>query len=161
MLIKAVLPGSFSLTVFGLSQVMIDLEPLYYMLQDNPPLHRFFHTYLGAFLVGLVAIAIARPVCEWLLKFWNSRLSEAQATWLAVETRLSRKTVILSAMIGVFSHVLFDSFLHGDIRPYSPFSQSNDLVSLLSVDEVYLGCVIAGVVGLLIYVVYTVIVVKR
>lgn len=154
MLFKAVLPRGFSLTVFGLSQVMIDLEPLYYMLRDAPPLHRFFHTYMGAFLVGLLVIAVARPICEWLLRFWNSRLSEAQARLLAVNTSIGWRTVVFTAMVGVFSHVFFDSFMHGDIRPFSPFSEGNGLVSLLSVSEIYLACVIAGIVGLFIYAVY-------
>jgi len=52
--IKAVFPAYFSLSVFILSQVLIDLEPLYFLVTDNPPLHRFFHTYAGAGVIFLI-----------------------------------------------------------------------------------------------------------
>ncbi|MCI0354322.1 MAG: hypothetical protein L0099_04665, partial [Acidobacteria bacterium] len=51
--VKAMAAQHFSLTVFAFAQVAIDLEPLYFMLRDEDPLHRFFHTYVGATAVAL------------------------------------------------------------------------------------------------------------
>jgi len=64
--IKAVIPGSFSLTVFAFSQIVIDLEPLYYLLRDAWPVHRFLHTYRGATGVAVCSIVAGKPICEWL-----------------------------------------------------------------------------------------------
>lgn len=45
---KALSPKYCSFTMFGFMQVINDTEPLYYMVQGLWPIHRFFHTYLGA-----------------------------------------------------------------------------------------------------------------
>jgi hypothetical protein len=45
------LPGRFSFTVFCYAQVVTDLEPAYYMLRGQYPVHRFFHSYLGATMI--------------------------------------------------------------------------------------------------------------
>lgn len=156
MLVKAVIPSWFSITAFGYSQILIDLEPLYYMITDDPPLHRFFHTYIGALVVGLIAFISCSKVCEPLLKFWNSRLSETQAKWLAVKTDISMSVAFVSCMVGTLSHIALDSFVHGDIQPLSPFQENNPLAHVVSVNQMYLACIIAGMCGLLIYGVYEV-----
>lgn len=45
-LLKALLQGSFSLMVFGWSQIVMDLQPLIAMLTGMGKLHGFTHTYL-------------------------------------------------------------------------------------------------------------------
>ena len=69
--IKAVAGRHVSLMLFGLSQVVIDLEPAIRIFSSDPSLHGFTHTYLGATLVAFVSVVLGRPVCQWLLDHWR------------------------------------------------------------------------------------------
>ena len=63
MLVKAAVPRSFSIIVFGLTQIVIDLEVLQHMARNEYPFHTFWHTYLGATVIAGLAwyFARARP----------------------------------------------------------------------------------------------------
>lgn len=146
--VKAMAGQHFSFTVFAFTQVAIDLEPLYFMLLDEDPLHRFFHTYVGATVVALVSILIGRPICGWALRVWNSWLSPAQARWLAIPPTISLASAAIAAFIGAYSHIALDSIMHADMRPLAPFVESNSLLGVASIDDLHGICVIAGLVGL-------------
>jgi hypothetical protein len=60
--IKAVMPTSFSFTVFVFSQIVMDLEPTYYLLRGDWPVHCFLHTYLGAAVVTGFSILAGKPL---------------------------------------------------------------------------------------------------
>jgi membrane-bound metal-dependent hydrolase YbcI (DUF457 family) len=62
----------------------------------------------------------------------------------------TQKQVTIGAVLGAYSHLVFDSVMHSDIRPLSPFSQSNGLLHYVSLSELHLFCVAAGVVGLIV-----------
>jgi hypothetical protein len=152
--LKAAAPRHLSLTVFGFSQVLIDLEPLYYMLRHEAIVHRFFHTYVGATLVGLAAVALGRPVCQWLLMLWP-RLRGALAGQppredARVASRIPVGAAVAGAFLGVYSHVVLDSIMHADIRPLAPFSQANPLFRVLSLGALHQLCLGAGIVGLIV-----------
>jgi hypothetical protein len=54
---KSVTGSWFSFTVFCFAQVVIDLEPAWFMLTGDAYIHRFLHTYFGATLAGAGALA--------------------------------------------------------------------------------------------------------
>ena len=137
----------FSFTVFCFAQVLIDLEPGWHMLRGEDEIHRFLHTYLGATAAGLAAAA-GKPACEWALRLWNSRLSPAQARWLGVAPRISWTAAVLGGLVGGWSHVFLDSFMHADMRPLSPLQDGNPLLFAIHVDTLYLACGVAGAIGL-------------
>jgi len=56
--LNAVAPKHISFVSFVAANVLIDIEPLYYMLTKQYPLHRFFHTYVGAGLVSIAAVLL-------------------------------------------------------------------------------------------------------
>jgi hypothetical protein len=145
--LKAVAGRRFSLSAFGLAQVLIDLEPLYYLARQDPPLHRFFHTGLGASLVLAATLLLGKPVCEYALRLWNRHASPplrhsapAEMSWAAAAS---------GAALGVYSHVLLDSLMHYDVRPYAPLTQANPLYGVVGVEPVYLGCAAAGAFGII------------
>ena len=147
--VKAAAPRYFSFSVFVFSQVLIDIEPLYYLLNEEAPVHRFFHTYLGATVIAAVSYLIGRPLCGFCLALFRRtfgwRLSD-----LREAIRLISPTAALSAaLIGCYSHVALDSILHGDMHPLAPFSDANPLFHMISVAELHLYCIVAGVVGLI------------
>jgi membrane-bound metal-dependent hydrolase YbcI (DUF457 family) len=57
----------------------------------------------------------------------------------------------LSAFIGSYSHVALDSIMHMDIEPLSPFSQSNELLGVISVGALHKFCIYSGLVGAAMY----------
>lgn len=146
--IKAVAGRHFSLTVFGLAQVLIDLEPLVRMLRHDAVLHGFSHTYLGALLLAAVAATVGKPLFGWLLWHWNVAARRARAEWASLHATIAWRVAWGSALIGTLSHVWLDSFMHHDLHPWSPLSQANGLLGLFPVGWIYGFCLFSGVVGL-------------
>jgi len=145
--VKAVTPKYFSFVAFGLTQVIIDTEPLFYMSQGLWPIHRFFHTYLGATSVAVFVAIVGKPICEWILRLWNWRLSAPQKVWLGVNPRISFAAAVSGALFGGYSHVLLDSVMHADMRPFAPLSNHNSLLYVISIENLYMLCTIFGILG--------------
>lgn len=150
--VKAVAPRHFSFTMFVFTNVVIDVEPLYFMATGDWPIHRFAHTYLGATAVAIACFLAGRPVCAWALRLWNSRLSEVQARWLRVEPRIDALPAATGVLIGGWSHVLLDSLMHSDVEPLAPFAPGNSLLQLVTLLQLELICVVSGVLGVAILV---------
>lgn len=139
-LVHAAAPGKVSFLAFAGANVLVDIEPGYYMLIGQDPLHRFFHTWLGVTLVALATIAL-----------FAAGLRAAQLVRLPDPfgwQGLRLGPVAVGAVLGAYSHVLLDSVMHADIRPLSPFSQANPLYQWLSLDDLHTLCVVAGAVAI-------------
>ena len=146
--LKAAAPRHFSFTLFAFANVAIDVEPMLYLLTGDYPVHRFLHTYAGATLAAFACYFVGRPVCSWAIRVWNSRLSEAQARWLEVEPRIAALPAAIGAVTGAWSHVLLDSLMHADMRPFAPFSAADGMDRFFSFAEIQGFCVLAGALGL-------------
>lgn len=146
-LIKACAPRHVSFTVFVFAQVLIDIEPLYYMLRGEYPLHRFFHSYIGATLIVAAAYFLGRPICGLALAIMKTNLKPTIESLLAAARSIPRLPALIGAIAGAYSHVFLDSIMHSDIRPLAPFADSNNLFLAVSVFELHLYCAIAGLVG--------------
>ena len=144
---KAVAPRYFSFLVFGITQVGIDAEAAFYLITDDPPYHRFLHTYLGATVVALLAVVIGRPLLGCVLRLWNRLVRADRDSLLWMEPRVPLVAAVTGALIGGYSHVLLDSFLYADMHPISPLSGSNVALDVLSALEVYALCLALGVLG--------------
>ena len=149
--LKSITGRWFSLALFCFVQVLIDVEPGVNMLRGAEPIHDFLHTYAGATLAAVVALVAGKPVCQRLLRFWNTRLSPAQARWLSFPTEISWLAAATGSFAGAWSHVLLDSFMHADMRPLAPWRAENPLIFFVHVDTLYLSCAAAGAAGLAIY----------
>jgi hypothetical protein len=139
-----------SFTIFALTQILIDLEALFYFAQNDGHMHRHLHTLVGAAIVAGVGVVVGRPICQWFLKKWNRHLSSKQKQWLFVEPSISLKSAIWGAALGAFSHIVLDSMMHGDMKPFMPFSDKNGLYNILTLDQLDMLCVLSGILGLLI-----------
>lgn len=49
--------------------------------------------------------------------------------------------------LGAWSHIVFDSIMHADMRPLAPFSDVKALYGLVSIEVLQWGCVGAAVMG--------------
>lgn len=138
-LIHAASPARISFLAFCAANVLIDIEPLIYMLTDNPPLHRFFHTFIGAALVAgstvfLFALIKRLDARNWLPNYLD---------WKGVGTL----PCVIGAALGTGTHILLDCILHADIRPFAPFSDVNPLLRVISLPQLEAGCLMAGAAG--------------
>jgi len=130
---------------FCAANVLIDVESLYNMVTHQPRVHTFLHTYIGATLAAgtiVLAFFVARRLLRDLpdLKILSWR-------------RLRNSAVVAGALMGAWSHVLFDSLMHRDIRPWAPFSESNGLLLLIPLRLLHLGCLVAGVIAIAVWLV--------
>ncbi len=140
LLIKAILQGSFSLMVFGWAQILMDIQPLIAILTGAGCLHGFSHTYVGAALIAAVAGISGKYLSEIGLRVLNVARQDNPiriAWWIS----------LTSAFIGTFSHVLLDSIMHADVVPYFPLHTGNDLLGLISTDDLHKFCLYSGLIG--------------
>jgi membrane-bound metal-dependent hydrolase YbcI (DUF457 family) len=144
MAVKAILQDRFSLMVFGWSKIVIDLQPLFAMLDEYIHLHGFSHTLMGASLLGLLA-AISGKYC-----------SEIGLRLLKLSPHLPIKwsSAFLSAFIGVYSHVILDSIMHDDLYPFAPFSILSAVYRLIGIGHLHLFFLTSGVLGSFVYFIY-------
>jgi LexA-binding, inner membrane-associated putative hydrolase len=148
--LKALAPRHFSLTAFGVTQVVIDVEPLVRILRGDAVLHGFTHTYLGATLIGAACAVLGKPLCQALLNLWKPDPEAPFLTWLRGEAVLSWHAVLLGAFVGTWSHVALDSVMHADVHPFRPWSDANGLLGALSLPALHRGCLLAGAAGALV-----------
>jgi hypothetical protein len=140
----------FSFVVFGLAQFAMDLEPIGRFLVGSSQLHGPVHSLLGATVVGAIVLMAGKPLGKRLLRLWNWRLSPTQRKWLYVEPRFTWTETTTGAFVGTYSHVLFDSIMHTDVRLLYPFGDVNNLAGIISVGELDALCLALGVIGVLI-----------
>ena len=138
--IHALAPRHVSFIAFCAANVLIDVEPLYFMVMQQYRLHRFFHTYVGASLIVAATFALF-----------------VAARWFAARFRLPNVfgwrelgllPVALGAAFGSYSHVLLDSLMHADIKPFAPFTDANPLWRAVPLDVLHWACLAAGLVAL-------------
>jgi len=138
-LIKSILQGSFSLLIFGFTQIMMDLQPLFSIITGFGDLHGFSHTYIGATLIGIISGIFGRYIIYFIIKYRK------------IAINLSWKTVFVSAFIGSYSHIILDSIMHSDMNPYYPVSISNNLFNILSNQMLHDFCLASGAAGFVLY----------
>ena len=62
----------------------------------------------------------------------------------------SFKKILWTSFFGVYSHILLDSPLYSDIRPFYPI-ESNPFYGLISSQQIYLFCSLSFLVGISLY----------
>jgi hypothetical protein len=140
LLIKAAMPRQFSMAAYSLTQIVIDLESGYYMVHQDPPIHRQLHTFLMGGVLGLLCGLVVSRLGAWL-----SRPRDVVGEALAAEYRLS--VAVVSGIFGGLLHPVLDGIIYADIRPFRPFSSANPLYGLVSARTVYEFCVATALVG--------------
>ena len=144
LLLKAILQGSFSLMVFGWTQIVIDIQPLIALLNRDENIHGFTHTYVGATLIAMICTLSGKYLAEYGLVVLH-----LSTPWRRIN--ISWPVSLGSAFIGAYSHVLLDGFMHKDMHPWYPFSDNNNLLYAVSVGDIYKFCTFTGLLGSILY----------
>ena len=142
--IKALLQGSFSLLVFGWTQIVMDIQPLFVMLSGEGHVHGFSHTYIGATLLAVFSALSGKYLSEVGLRIIGVSKSSNPVN-------ISWRISFVSAFIGTYTHVALDSIMHSDVEPFYPFLKSNSLLGLIGIDELYQYCSYAAFLGAILY----------
>ena len=129
---------------FLIANVIVDVEPLTVLLLDlNCPLHGFLHSFLGGTLMAIaLTVAMARV---------RERLNYILST-LKIEQETTARKILAASLLGIYIHILLDSRMHPDIRPFypldiNPFLSRSMLVGL----EVHMLCIWMFIAGLIMY----------
>ncbi len=131
----------FHIPAFLLGSILLDIEPLLVLLFHlRTPLHGFFHTLIGGFLVSL---AISLPL--FIARKPLARLLSS----LKLEQSQSFPFILLGAFSGASIHILTDSIFHREILPFFPIGV-NPFYGLLSSNVIHIIClasfILAGVI---------------
>ena len=133
------------LPTFLVANVIVDVEPLVILTLGlhrtdslGLPLHGLFHSFLGgtfaALLLALVMIRM-RGYLEPLMRL------------VGLDHRPSPRNVFAAALSGVYLHILLDSLLYADIRPFYPSSYNPFLGGMAAAFGVWWFCIVTGLIG--------------
>jgi len=137
LIVKACMQGTFSLMVFGWSQILIDIQPLVVLLSGKGELHGLSHTYIGATIVAVVSALTGKYLGEIGLRILR----------MENYNPIGWRVAFFSAFIGGYSHVFIDGIMHSDMRPLAPFSQQSIFLGIVNIDTLHILCVLAAVIG--------------
>jgi len=129
---------------FLVASVIVDFEPfLVLTLNLNYPLHGFLHSFFGGTLIAFLLAAVMSKACNSI-----SRLM----SFLKLEQKLSFKSILSAALSGIFLHILLDSPLYSDIRPFYPLGFNPLLSCSMFVGlEIYTLCALSFIGGGIVY----------
>jgi len=140
---KGLVPRYFSFSMFVLTNVAMDVEPLYKIWHLQTPLHGFSHTITGALLIAAASVLIGRIVinCGWQLyaKLVVDSGTPFHLPWISA---------LSGAFLGTSSHLLLDGVMHADMHPFSPLTNANPLLMPDRLLELHLACLLAGMTGM-------------
>lgn len=132
------------INIFALliASVIIDIEPfLVILLNLNYPLHGYLHTYLIGTLIAVITSIVIYRFRELLDKC---------SSFFRLPQNNSFKVILFSCLLGVYSHVFLDSFIHTDIKPFFPF-KINPFYGFVSFTFVHFACGAFFILGILLY----------
>jgi membrane-bound metal-dependent hydrolase YbcI (DUF457 family) len=132
---------------FIVANVILDVEPFLVLQYGlNYPLHGYLHTFLLSFFVGLLLGYASFILERFLQPTYKVLLLESSRS-------LNLKSFLTSGALGTMLHVLFDSPLYADTRPFYPLTTNPLYNPTLSVSlGVYMLCIWMGIFGTIYYV---------
>lgn len=144
--IKSLMPRWFSLRVFLLSQVIMDMETAWNILQGNERLHTFFHSYIGS-----IAVIIFTLILVYVYNFIYLQALGRQLLASSIWRPFEKRATLIAAFIGAWSHVFLDGIMHMDMAPMIPFSGLNPTLGLISVFTLHLTCLFGFILAAAVY----------
>jgi membrane-bound metal-dependent hydrolase YbcI (DUF457 family) len=151
LLAKGLLRDKVSFLGFFSVQAAIDLESAYHLARDEWPVHRFFHTFVGASLAS-VAVVLACGFIGRRLRQTPPRLTLSGVIRADLAAAGTAVGAAVTALLGAVGHVLPDAVMHPDMQPFAPFSNTNPFYAAVSLGTLHSSLVIGGVLGALLFV---------
>jgi membrane-bound metal-dependent hydrolase YbcI (DUF457 family) len=147
LIVKPALRTHFSVISFGLAQIATDIEPLIGILRGAEILHGVTHTFVGAIVIGIFVALLAPYFSRPILRRYNQEVRAHKLAWLCESEAPNRIAGWAGALFGTTSHIILDSLMHYDIRPFAPFSDANPLLGVVSIGMLHVICVALVCIG--------------
>ena len=113
LLISLTFLSFIDIPTFLIASVIVDIEPfLVLIFALNYPLHGFFHSFLGGFIVAVLLSMVMSKIRRYFTPL---------LTFFKVEQSISFKKILFSSICAILLHILLDSPIYLDIRPFFPF----------------------------------------
>jgi len=136
------------LPTFIIANVIVDIEPfLVLVLRLNYPLHGYLHTFVFASVLGLALSYVMFKLEKFLNSLYRSLL-------LVPQKLFNFRAFAIAGILGTIIHILLDSPLYMDIRPFYPLNINplyNPKASFRMLIMINSICVLMGIVGLTYY----------
>jgi len=142
--LKATTGRRFSFLLFCCTQVAIDLESLTHVLRGDWPIHRFFHTFIGAAILSTGVVFALRPAVAAVLRR-VARLPDL-GRWVDA-AEIPWQAAVATAIAGCLGHVIPDAIMHADVEPFAPFTSDNPFLDLVPVAALHVGLIVLGALG--------------
>lgn len=126
--------------VFVLANVMVDIEVLFTI---EYPRHPYAHTLLIGTGVGIAWALAARFIFKYELMYLMRFLR------LAYEPKFGK--MLISAILGVWLHVLIDSIYHYDVRPFWP-GEARPFFNIIDQSHAENVCLAFGIAAIIPYI---------
>ena len=135
---------------FILANVLLDIEPSIVLITGiSYPLHGYLHTFAAAIGVGAF-FGLGMFILERRMRPIYVRLL------LEPDIRFSKLQFVNAGVSGTLLHVLFDSPLYSDIKPFYPLC-ANPLYGAAYSIEIYLLSVWLGIFGIAFYILFLIV----
>jgi len=142
LLLGLILYNILDFPTFLIANIIIDVEPFIILIMGlNQPLHGFFHSFIGGTIISFALFFVilrVRKFFEIIMGVFNLKQN-----W-------SQKSIMASALSGVYLHIILDSRLYTDIKPFFP-STWNPFFSnsIFSSFDVYGFCIFSALAGII------------
>jgi membrane-bound metal-dependent hydrolase YbcI (DUF457 family) len=139
LLIGVALDKHIDLPTFMAANIIVDIEPLIALILGSGPLHGFFHSFLGGELVAVALAALMiliRPYFNPLMKL------------VGLQEKSNNQSILYAALTGVGLHIIMDSVLYTDIRPFLPLEINPFYLGYEYTSIMYSLCFNSGMLGL-------------
>jgi len=154
LLIGLLLFSYIDFPTFLVASVIVDVEPIVVLAFGlDYPLHGFFHSFLGGTLVAFLLAVVMSKVRESLSPLLS---------FFKLEHKSSFKTILIASLSGIYIHILLDSRMHRDIRPFYPLD-FNPLLSSSTLPglQVYMLCFWCFIGAAVIYIIRLLLIWRR
>ncbi len=123
-------PETLDFPALLIANAVVDGEPLLILIFNwKYPLHGLFHSFVGG-----SSVAVATGIAFYFLR---EKMGERMKKMLMRNSSL--KKVLQTSFCGVYLHILLDSLLYQNMRPFYPF-RSNPFYGFISLKQGYLFC---------------------
>lgn len=129
---KAIKPSRFSFVMFGVTQIVIDLQPLFNRIYPSLlERHTPTHTLIGATIIMFICLAFRIPLGN-LLKIM-----------------IDRRAAFYGAATGVYSHIFLDAIIHREVSAnlFWPYRIESHLYGIMGNRSLTLACIAFGTLG--------------
>jgi len=135
-----------NLPTFLIANIIIDMEPFLVLTIGirGYPLHGIFHTYLSAIIMGCILGYILYLLRKPLNPLWRI---------FRLENKPQNRIInyLLGGILGISLHILLDSPLYTDIKPFYPIN-INPLYNPSLAASIYTLSIILGITGIISYI---------